>query len=141
MVPSRALLFALCTLTIGLHGSDNEAGQSLLMLDQQVLLESPIREELSISNMLPQSQQGSFFSALGVVRIKVVSATLLLNNTFGRMALAAFLGYKGYKSATKIMQEGVKRSKHVLRTLLYLGATCMLLSDGYDWVMRQGADA
>jgi hypothetical protein len=107
-----------------------------------VSIESPERSEYQEQQQnQQQTDDATFFSALGVVKSEVIAATLMLSNTFGRLGLAAFLGYKGYASATKMIQNGVKRSKYVLRTICYLGATCMLLSDGYQWVLRQGADA
>lgn len=142
MVCRKSLMVALCLFSMGLYGAEHDDESLLLLPDQQSLLVgSPERSEYQEPQDQQQTENATFFSALGVVKSEVIAATLMLSNTFGRIGLATFLGYKGYRSATKMIQNGVKRSKYVLRTICYLGATCMLLSDGYQWVLRQGADA
>lgn len=139
------LCCALICLSSLVYAADNESEQLLSTLDQPSQPQSPpVQEELPDRSDVQQPEAphtASFFSAFGTVSCKVFSATLLLSNTFGRLALAGCLGYKAYESATKAMQNDVKRNKYILKAVCCFGAACMLLQDGYQWVLRQGAGA
>ena len=80
----------------------------------------------------------SLGSALYTVSAHVCAAIAVLGNTFGRLAIAGYLGHKGYLYAMKAWYgETTQRNKHALKALCYCGAACMLLQDGYAWVLRQ----
>lgn len=133
MMPSRLLLVLLCLYGVGLYASSNDTEPVNVPLDLSTVIDG--------SNNLTLPQQKSFFYALDRVKSEVVAATLILSNTFGRMALASFLAYRGYQSLIKIRRDAVKRSRHILKSFCYFGAMCMLICDGYQWVLRKEVDA
>ena len=125
--------------------ADNDTPSLSYTLDQQSPPSSPARiqedfvEQQHAEQVPDAPQKASFASALGSVSCKVFSATLLLSNTFGRLALAGGLGYKAYQETLKALENDAKRNKHIIKAVCYFGAACMLLQDGYQWVLRQGA--
>lgn len=143
MVVKKLLIVVLCMLTTGLYAmsdADDDDASPLVQQPSSDYVELKEPNDLVKSPDKVQPHEGSFFSALGVVKSEVIAATLMLSNTFGRVALASFLGYKGYKTAAKIIKSEEGRSKNALRALCYFGTATMLFSDGYQWVLRQGVE-
>jgi hypothetical protein len=80
-------------------------------------------------------------SAFNVVSSDVCAAVLLLINTFGRVAVASYLGYKSYESILDALRKDEKRNEYIVQAVCYVGASVMLLYDGYRWMLHQGTSA
>ena len=132
------MCFVLMSVSSVVSAADTESNH---VLDQQSQLQValPSQENTSYEPSLPEvPREPSFFTAFGTVSCNLFSATLLLSNTFGRLALAGYLGYKAYESVTQSLQDDARRTKHIFKAACCFGATCMLLQDGYQWILRQG---
>ncbi len=79
--------------------------------------------------------KGEVREALEKLGVGTLAATALLNNSFGRIALVCFLGYKSFKNFKKAFQEKLDRHSHVTKGLSYLVAAGMMSQDGYAWLM------
>ncbi len=87
---------------------------------------------LIISHEEVKSEVREALESLGV---GTLAATALLNNSYGRIALVCFLGYKSFKNFKKALYEKLNRNSHVTKGLSYLVAAGMMSQDGYAWLL------
>lgn len=86
---------------------------------------------------LPEEVQHQIQEALTQFGFSAAAATALLNNSFGRMVLIAFLGYKSFNSFRKAFRDKFERNTHIAKAFGYLIAAGMLSQDGYTWLLNR----
>lgn len=83
--------------------------------------------------------ESEFSQALRQAGFSAGAAALLLNNSFGRMALLGFLGYKSAKNFKKCFDTKENRNQNMAKAFSYLVAALLLGQDGYKWILSHNA--
>lgn len=120
-------------------------GFALCAADEASILEQSLNADLvslvldnqPVVPVLNQSHPHGLNTALCTVGVQIGAALVVLSNTFGRLALSGYLGYKAYHYVLSAMRKEDKRHTYALQAVACAAASAMLLCDGYAWVLNR----
>ncbi|MEX0849841.1 MAG: hypothetical protein WD055_06435 [Candidatus Dependentiae bacterium] len=112
--------------------------EQLAVEELNAMAETPLLSNVNENSTESKAEKwakSEFSQALQQAGFSAGAAVLLLNNSFGRIALLGFLGYKSAKNFKKCFDTKENRNQNMAKGFSYLVAALLLSQDGYKWIL------